>query len=189
MRCYVIYKQDENKCGYLTGLSKGSKYAFNFTFAKMYQSLNDVLYELGIGIKNANAVNAINAIKNKIDRDKQLTRKRKLLEISNTKLNIEDLVNSVDILNGSRIEILDIEEVGDISTIKNMGILPNKDIYNCIKKEADKFAEKNKLIFKNDIYLRVRNNPEKNATQEDVDDFCAICEAQHNKFRYGAGGR
>ena len=45
-----------------------------------------------ITIKNANAVNAINAIKNKIDRDKQLTRKRKLLEISNTKINIEDLV-------------------------------------------------------------------------------------------------
>jgi len=74
-------------------------------------------------------------------------------------------INYVNIFtNGRRIEIVEIDDKD--SSIKNLGVISNKEYYDFLKNKSDKFIIKNKISDEEII-------PEKTATEEDIDDWCS----------------
>ena len=75
----------------------------------------------------------------------------------------ENDINLIDILkNGNRIEV--VEVIGN--NITNLGKLSSKEIYNFIKKEADKFVKDGSPSVYSVVYdVAV-------PTQDEIDDFC-----------------
>ena len=84
------------------------------------------------------------------------TRRKKLYKLEN----LDNPDANFDFLDGDRIEMIEIEG----NNITHLGQITNEEIYEFIKSQADKFIKKHKII---------DHIPEKNATEEDIDDFCS----------------
>jgi len=167
MKYYIIYYDSitqyskTNKGYYVSYKNKiEDNYSENYILAKRYMSLGPVLNRIGIEYKHYSSVKNVKDIYVKIENSVKVNRLRKLFKINSNENNHNE-VNLINILpNNLRIEIIEIEG----NDIKNLGLVPNTEIYDLIKKGSYEYLKK---------YPEINTIPEKNATKEDIDDWCS----------------
>ena len=139
------------------------KFSPNYIDAKKYKSLGPVLTRAGISFNSYGAFETIKKIKYDLDNSVLVNRRKKIYKLENKEFSIDfdKDIEKINILpDHISIEILEING----NDLEYLGPISNKEIYEFIKKESDKFCKK---------YNYKEPVPEKNATQEDIDDFCS----------------
>jgi hypothetical protein len=178
MKHYIIYYDNITRygisdSGYYVGYRDklSDKYSNSYLFAKKYKTLGPVLNRLNFNCTGYNAINIIRQIHVSINNSLIISRRKKLLKLDNKDFNdnITNIIDNIglnffkDARQDARIEVIEID--GD--HITNLGKISNLEVYNFIKKEADKFAAKSNIkIFEN------KNYESEVFTEKDVDDFC-----------------
>jgi hypothetical protein len=173
MKYYIVYY---DSLGYYVGWKSKNEDEYNqsYILAKKYKTLGPVLNNLGIDYSDYHSLAAIRKIDLKLPlyKDKETIksiRRKKLNKLSNSDLELD-----YEILSGAKIDVIEIEG----NTIKKLGRVSDKEIYDFIKKYSDKYqAKKNREINKISKYLTDRdrellNTEVRSSTQDEIDAFC-----------------
>lgn len=148
---YIVYfdnitQYDITNKGYYVGYKNKIEdhYSDDYIFAKRYKNLSSALNRAYINWKGYSSYKILKKIENNefFMSDVRI----EIVKISNTrKRKLDKITSSVS------------------EPIKNLGEVSKEEFYDFFKKEADKFITKNNYV---EPVL------EKNATEEDIDDFC-----------------
>jgi hypothetical protein len=132
-------------------------YSENFVFAKRYKTLGSALNRAYVNYKGTAALKIMRKI-----------------EAGEAYLPEDVRIEVIRIDNMRKRKLSKLKgESGE--AIRNLGVLPTEELYKFLQKEVDKAC-------RSDKYFNPNAEPEKNATQEDIDDFCSHMDNVHNKF-------
>lgn len=144
---FIVYSKYGYYVSYKDKIS--NNYSDNFIFAKRYKTFGAALSRAFLyDYKGVNAIRYMNKIEN---------------GESPFEDNIKIEVVRIDNLRNRKLRKLSGESS---DAIRNLGQIKIEKIYDFLKKEADKFLRSTNGKYYNHV-------PEKTATQEDIDDFCA----------------
>lgn len=147
MKYYIVYYDYGPKKEYYSGYKNKieSEYSDNYLFAKKYKSLSGALNRTYTPYKKHDAVKLVE----KLEKNRTIFDNGgiEVISIPNTRK------RKLDIING----------MSD-SPIKNLGDISNNELFDFLKKEADKFLRSG-----DGRYYHI--NETKTATEEDIEDF------------------
>lgn len=164
MICYIVHYRSK---GYYVSYKDKleDNFSRNYIDAKRYKTLGFALGRLMFNFKNWGAREFIRDFDKKLQKNVKVVRRQKISKINNEDFEIKkEDYESIDILDGrGRIDVLEING----NNIKFLGKIPNKEIYDHINKESQNFLNRNKYYSESSVEI-------KDATPEDIDDFCSM---------------
>lgn len=171
MKYYIVWYNSinqywKNQHGYYVSYRDKleDNFSKNYIDAKRYKTLGFALSRLGMNYTGYGARDFINKLDFQLKNSKKISRRRKLSKLDNKDFQLNDSdYESINMLGfGERIDILEI----DGNNITFLGKVSNKELYDHLNKESDKFLRKNKFYTETKTEI-------KDATPEDIDDFCS----------------